>query len=535
MANNLRSNLRRRRYVEGDDDRHCSEDTVYIRPSIRMGNKKEGMLSTSRWFASQGRSHEPSGDQQQQNQTQNDSSIIPTVDVKNNTDNSDLPLLYSLARSWAWEAVTFRCTTHPQEVDVKFRDYRGDTSLHWAAFGRPPIETVHALLQACPDMARTPNFSGTLPLHVACSYRASSAVIQEILNAYPEAAATPDGNGATPLHYLCDYGSNNSNETISSIKVLLRCFPHGIQSVMMTDYRYQRRPLYILNARKNIREQEQYIETIRNRRFRQRALREELKNSETWNQNLKYELMDHLEDDISDICRESAFWKMVSLLIVAEYEYTYNYSEDRTMMVSPLSDFLADSDDNSFADGAIEDKITEESRILHAFVKSLDCPPALQEFAILLYEPYLLAPSILDDRSLPLHVAASMYNSVTNATGSTDRLSHLIALLVDGGPEAASVRDANDQLPLHLILNEQPRNDNKPSELKTTQWSNGLQSLIDVYPLAILEANVFTHQKELLLPSVLSRLGTNRNTIYTIIRDDPTLLTSSTLFEQSLY
>jgi hypothetical protein len=507
-------------------------------------NRPRKEATKSRRLAARAVQHEPSPEFLQEQQT-NDNIVTDILanetsvaSPDHNNDNSvDLPLLYSLARGWAWEAVTFRCTSHPHEVDVKYRDYRGDTILHWVAFGRPPYEVVHELLLKCPQLAQTPNHDGTLPLHVACSYRASSMAIQEILHAYPKAAAIPDRNGATPIHHLCDYGSGTGRETIAAMKVLLRCDPYGMQSVIMTDYRYQRRPIYILNARKNIREQEQYIETIRSRRFRQRAIRLEMMSSDDWNHHLKYELSDQLEEDINNIRRDSDFWKLVSCLIVAEYLLTFPV-QDRSQISTVLDTFFG-SDNAGAADickgtnTSNLDKDAVDSIILHAFVCNRDCPQSLQEYAILLYEPYLMQPNPLSSFTnihaslLPLHVAASMYTSIVAASGSTDRVSHLLSLLTDGCPEAASVRDMNDQLPLGLLLQRKQRSDEKTHQV---HWSIGMQALIDVYPLALLDNDIdlFTHQQEALRPQLLSNLGRNRNTLYTLIRADPTLVSKVT-------
>jgi hypothetical protein len=77
----------------------------------------------------------------------------------------NMSLLYSCCKQWAWPAVTFRCTTHPHEANVTFRDKNGDTALHLACIGNPPIDTVEALLTACPELACARNNYGNLPLH----------------------------------------------------------------------------------------------------------------------------------------------------------------------------------------------------------------------------------------------------------------------------------------------------------------------------------------------------------------------------------
>jgi hypothetical protein len=80
-------------------------------------------------------------------------------------DARPMPLLYSLARSWAWEAVTFRCQTHPEEAAMNWTDSHGENVLHWSVFGRPPISPVLAMCSACPDLAKVRNNKGMLPLH----------------------------------------------------------------------------------------------------------------------------------------------------------------------------------------------------------------------------------------------------------------------------------------------------------------------------------------------------------------------------------
>jgi hypothetical protein len=83
----------------------------------------------------------------------------------NSAETESMPLLYALAKSWAWEAVAFRCRAYPHEAAANWTDHRGDNILHWCAFGHPPLSPVQALLDACPDLARVTNNQGLLPLH----------------------------------------------------------------------------------------------------------------------------------------------------------------------------------------------------------------------------------------------------------------------------------------------------------------------------------------------------------------------------------
>jgi hypothetical protein len=81
------------------------------------------------------------------------------------TANTRMPLLYALARSWAWDAVAFRCRSHPEEAQMNWSDNHGDNILHWAAFGRPPFSPVRILLDTAPELAKVRNNKGLLPLH----------------------------------------------------------------------------------------------------------------------------------------------------------------------------------------------------------------------------------------------------------------------------------------------------------------------------------------------------------------------------------
>ena len=86
-------------------------------------------------------------------------------DQQPHRSKSSLPLLYYLAKTWAWDAVTFRCQTHPGEVKAMCVDDLGDNVLHWSVFGRPPLEPIETLLRVCPGLAKVKNKKGFLPLH----------------------------------------------------------------------------------------------------------------------------------------------------------------------------------------------------------------------------------------------------------------------------------------------------------------------------------------------------------------------------------
>jgi hypothetical protein len=121
---------------------------------------------TSRGFSSS--SSLSSSPRRQQRHTNNNHQIQRHhgngAENDNNTQ-STMPMLYSLARQWAFQAVAFRCQTNPEETSSVWIDDQGDNVLHWVVFGNPPLNVVKELLRACPDLARKPNKKRTLPLH----------------------------------------------------------------------------------------------------------------------------------------------------------------------------------------------------------------------------------------------------------------------------------------------------------------------------------------------------------------------------------
>jgi hypothetical protein len=195
--------------------------------------------------------------------TINISSINEGNSAHNNSDNSTLSLLYNLAKSWAWPALAHRCQTHPWEASWKIVNRDGDTALHWAVFGNPPLYVVKALLKACPNLVNTANNAQQLPLHLACCYRASSEILHSLIEASPRTAGIRNGLGYYPLHLLCDCGCRPA-----SLEVMLR-YPDAVRTVTEKDYTYGRTPIYILNQRKNLGAFAGYVVQLRNLRQRQ--------------------------------------------------------------------------------------------------------------------------------------------------------------------------------------------------------------------------------------------------------------------------
>jgi len=469
------------------------------------------------------------------NTSTNNNTPLGVTDMEKN-----MPFLYSLARSWAWDAVTFRCRTHPQEAAAT--DYLGDTALHWAALGKAPRSTVQALLQAYPEAARVANQSGLTPLHVACSYRASSAVVEAILNAYPQAACVIHSRNlhrSTPLHLLCDFGGGSSSsslmvtttqphprrppqlfDSVRAVRVLLSCAA-GMKSVVMLDQLYERRPLEILNARQNLYQEQRIAETMQTLRRRQRELRREMAQAARNNENtvgdegrqqqeddwrergeLQRELLERWEDDIRQY-RYTEFWQKASLLLVAEYQHILAAApDDDDDSPPPIMPACMMEEQKNVEE---EEDTTERERaamIVHAAVGNPSCPYWLQQYAILLYEPLLSVPDGDNFDRLPLHVEALNY-SFGNREDGGQRLGQLVRAC----PEAALVRDRNGCLPLSLALGRNrnitttnasaahplsagDRAHSDATSRRGSLWTPGLNALIDANPLALLEDDI---------------------------------------------
>lgn len=370
------------------------------------------------------------------------------------------------ARSWAWGAVAYRCQTHPGEASAV--DYLGDNALHWASFGRPPLEAVEQLLKADPTLAQVANKKGHLPLHVASSYKATPQVLRAILNAYPQAAGIPTHSGSYPLHLYCDFGG-----TLDALRILLES-PAARDTLHLLDGLYQRRPLEIMNARKNRAEFSQALQIMRRARQRQAALYQDIDRGVVAREVVQEDL--EILDDTVHAYQCMDFWKKPALLIYAEYTGE-----------PPLVRTREEDE---------EELVVTGPEILMATVANPQCPEVLQEFSVLLHYPILLQP--LDDHgNLPLHVAAQFGNA------------SVVVELVNAFPVAASVRNHDGLFPLSLWL-QRPDKTQVPSRL------------LEAYPAALVDEGL----DQRLYPYIWSRLSTP-DPLFHSLRAQPDLLVSN--------
>lgn len=245
-----------------------------------------------------------------------------------------------------------------------------------------------------------------------------------MLDAFPDAAGLPTVNGSYALHLMCDYGA-----TTSALYHILQTSA-GVATVTKEDHIYGRKPLHILNGRKNMTSCQRARDSMRNLRQKMRTLETVTAHG---NENdigrFKQALMEHDNDDT---------WQKACMLLVAE---AYR---------RPISD------------GDLE-----PGKVLRAAIQIEDCPASFSERAILLYSERLMDPGI-NDGNVPLHIAAKRGN-----TG-------LLLDLLEACPAAAAVRNSMGSLPLQTLL----------CQSQSQQWNYGIGALIEAYPQALEELHM---------------------------------------------
>jgi len=158
-------------------------------------------------------------------------------------------------------------------------------------------------------------------------------------------------------------------------------------------------------------------------------------------------------------CRGNQIWQKAALLAVVEYE-------KRPLL--PLPAAVADGDKH---DNNSEMAILDDARILHACIGNPNCPPFLQEYALLLLEDSLTVPDGQTGR-LPLHLVVANHGN-----------NHMLLLdVLSANPAAACVRDDEGCYPLTLAL--------RSKASRNRRRSHGLRELIEANPLALQDLNL---------------------------------------------
>jgi hypothetical protein len=377
--------------------------------------------------------------------------------------NSNLGLLYSLAKAWAWPALAHRCRTHPWEASSSLVNQNGDTALHWAVFGNPPLYVVEALLGACPDLVNVPNATKQLPLHVACCYRSSPEVLQALIEINPANLVVRNGLGFYPLHILCDCGC-----LPACLKIVLT-YDEAIGTLREKEYTFDRTPLYILNQRKNLAMFGHQVEMLRRLRQHQRDAIRHGNWTECDQRKLDVELTEYVEME---------FWCKARMLIMADYKNIARQS------------------------------FTDQSRTVQACLIIDECPPSLVEYAILAHSEELVIPD--SHGNLPLHYACA-------ASVGRKETQWLVVEILNANVQAARIPDKRRRLPLEIFVNK--------STERNLIWSEALKRLILAHPAAIeyLQVDVLLYPRIL---DRLSCKRDTLSEIFELIRASPGLFSN---------
>ena len=450
-------------------------------------------------------------------QRRDDDELCHDVPESDGREKPSISFLYSLATRWAWNAVTYRCETHPSEADVSFRDDSGDTCLHWACFGVAPLYVVEKLLSTCPDLVRATNNMGQLPLHLACSYRASVEVIRTLLIAFPEGARMPSLSGSRCLHILCDYGCS-----VMSIQAVLE-LTEGASTVREVDSIYGRTPLFILHERKNLAQFCNSVNELRKIRREQRNMQEILN------------IWDGKHDNIGAGAEAYADAHDGHLVVTNDYETPSSatsasivgqHHEQRAefdrleSLASRYHDWdfweksrrlvLADYLDRPIQDVDVD---TKKGGIVHACIGVVNrCPPSLLELALLLRPEELL--QFDEQHRLPLHLACTV----------SENISVILDVLL-ACPQAACVTDGNGNLPWAIFWNRYR---------SKIGWCTIVEEFIIANPSSLLCRDIMDGNVQVKsYPHLLSRWSSvsnpttrqrNVRVLYELLRGNPSIL-----------
>ena len=89
-----------------------------------------------------------------------------------------------------------------------------------------------------------------------------------IIEAYPKGACIPDHLGAYALHKMCDYGCS-----VEALRVVLQ-YPEACSTITKVEGYFHRKPLNLLNWRRNMGEFHDQLVRARALRQRQRILQQ---------------------------------------------------------------------------------------------------------------------------------------------------------------------------------------------------------------------------------------------------------------------
>ncbi|KAL7546258.1 hypothetical protein ACHAWF_009592 [Thalassiosira exigua] len=391
-------------------------------------------------------------------------------DEDEDDDDPDQPgrTLLRLVEDHHWVASLQRIVTYPRETQKV--GIQGRTPLHIACDHDAPTALIQAILCAWPEGAERVGTSHMNPLHITCSSpRASVDVVRVLLAGCRDPlmiTGAKDVDGDTPLHAACRCGA--------PMDVLVTLLQANPLPVTWKDYEVLN-PMSRLWVRYFILVGEQVINNIK---------------------------------EPSDLTGDLVEAWQKSLLLLQVMNAMENRNPQQHQR--PL-------------------------RILHA-ASALDIPRCIVRIAMALFPQDLMSRD--ETNRLPLQIAAAapvyiahdltgegynlddvVYDEETD--GPVHRPSKkkskykepsVIDILLSREPTAASERDPQGQLPLHVAI------------MRGKTLEEGVQALVDAYPEALIMPDNQTNLYPFMLAASVGRGRGDSSTIFALLRAAPELI-----------
>jgi len=285
------------------------------------------------------------------------------------------------------------------------------------------------------------------PLYQAVSAGASLDVIESLVQADPTSVGRQNGGGLTPLHCAIE----RYDTPVSVLMFLLESHPATAAQKCRRGFT----PIDLLWKR--------FIEpdSYRSEEVKQQA------------SSLRATMEDAVSLEVEESLPDAEVHEDGHGSITSQRQTGANlYLQDRPELRT-FWEIMT-----SFIHGAFHGTTSSagtRTQLVHEAVQ-VECPPLLIQFAAVLYPEELMEPQE-DSGRLPLHIAVTQ--------GSQDIIQTLLKLQ----PRAASVRDNNGHLPLHLAIQ------------SLLPWKGAIEILVAAWPQSLTVVDPSTG----LLPAMLAR------------------------------
>ena len=424
-------------------------------------------------------------------------------------DESELPVMHSLAMKSSWNGLLERLETHPDEALLQtvgkahqapydfsipgFEELEESTNIaaiHILCTRRDlPLHVVEAFLQAQPASVRLLTSNKNCALHLACYAQQPLEIIKCLVQADPDAILSQEATTLRNVVHIClSFGSPlrevmpmlihiggpermahalASKDVSSKTPLVLACEPNNMARA---DFAV----LFESSSKENL----------------QRPLIQELSHGYSGRLTKILSLILAKKSALPD-CNPSRICNPKGALGVAGYMLTSNLNDVYALRLcwNKLLIILGVAD---------EDQICMFP-LLHEFIRQDSrCETMFFQMIICMNPPYMCQMDSNGD--LPIHVAARL---ATN----TEEWRQRIDALVRGYPRGASVANKEGKLPLEL--------------LRHVSWKH-VRCLVLFCPLALSKLRL----SESLYAEVMAKIGppnVQSNFVFTILKNTPTL------------